>query len=48
MMSGNPEFDKAVKDMLGDASDLLYCKKCGKELIECPKCHEMICPKGCG
>ena len=45
--SGNPEFDKAVKDMLGDEAKNLYCQKCNTEKIECPSCHDMICPGGC-
>lgn len=44
---GQKEFDAALKDLIGESVDLLKCSLCGAELIECPRCHEMICPKGC-
>ena len=47
MTKENPEFEKAKKEMLGDAYDDLFCKECKTELIECPNCHDSICPNSC-
>jgi hypothetical protein len=46
-MSGNPEFDKELEKRFGITKDMRSCKACGEELIECPFCHNCICPDGC-
>ncbi len=45
-MSNNPEFDKALKDMLGDAVEYLKCPVHNIDYSICPCCKEVIC-KGC-
>ena len=42
-MSENPEFDKAMKDMLGDAVEYLKCPKHNITYSSCPTCDESIC-----
>ena len=46
-MSGNPEFDKSMKDLLGDAVEYLKCSECNADLIICKHCKEATCPNEC-
>lgn len=42
-MSNNPEYDKAMKDMLGDAVEYLECPIHHITYLTCPECGEAIC-----
>jgi len=46
-MGDNPEFDKALKNILGDAVEYLNCPDCKCEMKICNKCGEAICPNFC-
>ena len=39
----NKEFDKAIKDMLGDAVEYLKCPEHNIDYSVCPECGEAIC-----
>lgn len=43
----NPEFEKALQEILGDAIEYLKCPDCKVDTILCPHCGQALCPE-CG
>ena len=46
-MSGNPEFEKELKEKYGITPDMIKCSRCGADSIICEHCGEATCKEEC-